>query len=316
MTEVPAGRCVAALLRWGREHLTRPEAEGLLAAATTWPRTALIAWPEREVTAEAQARFAELVARRRRGEPIAYLLGQRDFRDLTLSVSPATLIPRPETELLLDWALARFPPGASLRCADLGTGSGAIALALASARPNWEIVAIEHCPAALAMAAANRVRLGIHRVMLIQGDWLASLAPGRLDLILANPPYVAAGDAHLLAGDPRFEPRSALVAGPEGLDALRAIAAALPRALAPGGWAVLEHGWNQGRAVRALLRQAGLRDMATHRDLAGHARFTTARRHFRLARNAQRISHPISHPLDSGRVSKPCPTPSPEPRVD
>jgi release factor glutamine methyltransferase len=255
---------------------TRLEAELLLGAATGLRRSELIAWPERDVSAVAEQGFMRMIARRRAGEPIAYILGEREFRGLSLRINPATLIPRPETELLVDWALAQFPPETRVRCADLGTGSGAIAIAIARERPNWFILGLDASATALTVAAANRQRLGAKNLALLQGDWLAALGEQRLDLIVANPPYVAEQDPHLTRGDLRFEPPAALAAGRDGLAAIRRITAALPSRLAPGGRAAIEHGWDQGAAVRALLRTTPLRHIETHRDLAGHERFTTA----------------------------------------
>lgn len=274
---------IAALLHWARDQLKSPdgaprlEAELLLGAAAGLERTTLIAWPERELSDSARRAFEQTVMRRRAGEPIAYILGQREFRGLPLRVTPATLIPRPETELLVDWALAQCPSDSPIRCADLGTGSGAIALAVARERPSWQVLAVERSAAALAVARANQQRLGATNVQLIQTDWLAAIAPASLDLILANPPYVAAQDPHLRRGDPRFEPLAALAAGPDGLAAIRALVAELPSRMIQDGRVAIEHGWNQGAAVRALLRQAGLAAIQTHRDLAGHERFTSAR---------------------------------------
>ncbi|EIC21704.1 peptide chain release factor N(5)-glutamine methyltransferase [Thiorhodovibrio frisius] len=276
---------IAALLHWGRAQLTasatptaRLEAELLLATAASLGRTDLIAWPERQIGEPEQTVFAHMIRRRSQGEPIAYVLGEREFRGLPLRVSPATLIPRPETELLVDWALAQHPPTASIRCADLGTGSGAIALAIALERPHWQVLALDRSGAALAIAATNCQRLKADQIQLIQSDWLSPIAAQRLDLILANPPYVAAQDPHLTRGDLPFEPASALIAGNDGLAAIRRIAAELPRHLTPTGRAAIEHGWDQGAAVRTILNQAGLTMIETHRDLAGHERFTSARR--------------------------------------
>ncbi|MBK1648078.1 peptide chain release factor N(5)-glutamine methyltransferase [Rhabdochromatium marinum] len=280
---------IDALLHWAKQQLqtrthpqqshaeSRLEAELLLGTAAQLSRTEIIAWPERRLNLAKQSRFEQMIQRRCAGEPIAYILGEREFRGLPLRVSPATLIPRPETELLIDWALAQHPPDAVIRCADLGTGSGAIAIAIALERPHWPLLALDRSAAALAIAAANRQQLGAESVVLMQSDWLDPIAAQSLDLILANPPYVAAGDPHLRQGDLRFEPAAALAAGADGLSAIRHIAAALPRHLAPGGQTAIEHGWDQGAAVRTLLATAGLTAIATHRDLSGHERFTSAR---------------------------------------
>jgi release factor glutamine methyltransferase len=243
------------------------EARLLLAAATGFSEASVLAHPERELPAAAEARFRELAARRVRGEPIAYLLGEKEFYGLTLAVNPAVLIPRPETELLVELALARKPASVL----DLGTGSGAIALALKRHLPAARVVAVERSAAALAVAQRNALRLGLE-VEFRHGLWYEPVAGGRFDLVVSNPPYVAVGDPHLSQGDLRFEPQSALVAGPEGLDALRDIVRGAPSHVNPGGWLLVEHGLGQDAAVRGLLREAGFDEIHTWPDLAGIAR--------------------------------------------
>ena len=216
-----------------------------------------------------------LLARRAAGEPVAYLLGEKEFHGLMLRVTPDVLIPRPDTETLVEWALAclqGLPPGAAV--ADLGTGSGAIALALKQARPDAAVSAVEASPAALAVAQDNGRRLGLD-VRWLAGSWWSPLAGQRLDLVVSNPPYIADGDPHLPAL--AHEPASALTAGPDGLRDLRAIAAGAPGQLRPGGWLLLEHGWDQAGAVQALLREAGLTAIETRHDLAGQPRCTGGR---------------------------------------
>jgi len=243
------------------------EARLLLAHATGFSEASVLAHPERELPAEAEAKFREFAARRARGEPIAYLLGEKEFYGLPLAVNPAVLIPRPETELLVEQALARRPSS----ILDLGTGSGAIALAVKKHLPRSRVVAVESSAAALAVAQRNAVKLGLE-VELRHGQWFKPVAGERFDLVVSNPPYVAVGDAHLSQGDLRFEPKSALVSGPDGLDALRAIARDVRSHLNPGGWLLVEHGLGQDRAVRELLQQAGLSEIMTWPDLAGIAR--------------------------------------------
>ncbi|HEU4645446.1 MAG TPA: peptide chain release factor N(5)-glutamine methyltransferase [Burkholderiales bacterium] len=243
------------------------EARLLLAAATGFSEASVLAHPERELPAEAEARFRELAARRARGEPIAYLLGEKEFYGLTLAVNPAVLIPRPETELLVELALARGPASVL----DLGTGSGAIALAIKRHLPAARVVAVERSAAALAVARRNALKLGL-QVDFRHGLWFEPVAGERFDLVVSNPPYVAMDDAHLSQGDLRFEPQSALVAGPEGLDAIREIVRGAPSHVNPGGWLLVEHGLGQDVAVRTLLAQAGLEGIATWPDLAGIAR--------------------------------------------
>lgn len=253
----------------------RLEAELLLCEVADTNRTGLLAWPERPLTAAQAERYRRLVARRARGEPIAYILGRREFWGLQLQVAPATLIPRADTELLIECALRSLPADEPLVCADLGSGSGAIAAALASERPAWTVLAIERCAGAAAIAAANARRLGLDQVLVVQTDWLRAIAPGSLGAIVGNPPYVREDDPHLEIGDLRFEPRTALTAGADGLDAIREIVASAPSRLRARGWIAIEHGWDQGGPVRGLLRQAGFDRVQTDRDLAGHERVSS-----------------------------------------
>jgi release factor glutamine methyltransferase len=256
----------------------RAEAEILLAHCLGCDRTALWARPEAAVPPAALAACRELVGRRAAGEPVAYLVGRRGFWTLELEVTPAVLIPRPETELLVEQVLAAFPAEAPVRLVDLGTGSGAIALAVATERPGWEILATDTSAGALAVARRNAARFGLAGVVFRLGDWAQAFRPGeRFSVIVSNPPYVAEGDPHLAEGDLPWEPRAALVAGPDGLDAIRRLAAAAPARLAPGGWLLLEHGADQGAAVRAILAGAGLDAVHTVRDLAGLERVSGGR---------------------------------------
>lgn len=253
------------------------EAEILLAHVLGKTRTWLHTWPERVLTAEEQAAFEGLLQRRLVGEPIAYLVGTRAFWSLDLTVTGDTLIPRPETELLVEQALAFIPAEAEWALADLGTGSGAIALALARERPSCRITATDRSSGALAVARANATRLGLGNLEFREGTWYEPLADERFQMIVSNPPYIAAGDRHLTEGDLRFEPRSALASGPEGLDDLRLIAAGARAHLHAGGWLLLEHGYDQGAAVRALLDDNGLVDVRSVRDTLGHERATLGR---------------------------------------
>jgi release factor glutamine methyltransferase len=256
----------------------RAEAEILLAHCLGCDRTALWARPETAVPSAVAAACRALALRRTAGEPVAYLVGRRGFWTLELEVTPAVLIPRPETELLVEQALEAFPADAPVRLADLGTGSGAIALAVAAERPCWEILATDAAADALAVARRNAARLGLAAVAFRLGDWTQAFRPGeRFSVIVSNPPYVAEGDPHLAAGDLPWEPRAALVAGPDGLDAIRRLVAAAPVHLAPGGWLLLEHGADQGAAVRAILAGAGLDAVHTVRDLAGLERVSGGR---------------------------------------
>jgi release factor glutamine methyltransferase len=251
----------------------RLDAELLLACSLRRPRGYLYAHPERRLEPAVTAQFQALLLRRARGEPLAYLTGEREFWSLPLQVSADVLIPRPETELLVERCLALRPqPEGSI--AELGTGSGAIALALALARPQWRIVATDLASAALCVCALNAQRLGVHRLELLQGDWLAPLSGRRFELIASNPPYIAATDPALQAL--RYEPRSALVSGADGLTDLRRIVADARAHLLPGGALVLEHGSQQAGDVAQALVAAGYARVRCYRDLAGHERVTEA----------------------------------------
>lgn len=266
------------LLREAATRIGRIDAEPLLLHALGRDRAWLFAHGRDPVDPAAAARFAELVQRRQAGEPVAYLTGRRGFWTLDLEVGPATLIPRPETELLVELALARLDAAPGRRVADLGTGSGAIALAIASERPQAQVVATDASTDALAVAARNARAHGIDNVAFVHGSWFAPLAGQRFDLVASNPPYIAATDPHLGQGDLRFEPATALASGADGLDDIRVIAAAAPAHLREGGWLLLEHGWDQGEAVRALLAAAGLVEVETARDLEDRDRVTLGRR--------------------------------------
>ena len=258
----------------------RIEVQCLLQAVLQVNRAWLLSHPEQSLAAEQYERYLALFERRLSGEPIAYLLGEREFYGLAFKVSPATLIPRPETELLVDLALQRIPPpppqpspaggrGSKFRVLDLGTGCGAIALSIAHARPNAEVVAVDASAAALEVAQFNMQRLGLGNVRLSHSDWFSALHGERFDMIVSNPPYIAAGDAHLAQGDVRFEPGTALASGADGLDDIRRIAAHAKDHLINNGWLLLEHGYKQAAQVRALLLQAGFAGVFSERDLAG-----------------------------------------------
>lgn len=255
----------------------RLDAETLLAAALDRPRSYLFTWPERVPEPEPFARFAAWLNRRQTGEPVAYILGRREFWSLELEVTPDTLIPRPETELLVERALEHLPADRPVTVADLGTGSGAIALALARERPQARIVATDRSPAALTVARRNAQRLNISNVEFRAGDWCEPLADERFDLIASNPPYVATTDPHWQSGALRFEPSSALLAGDDGLAALRLIILQAPAYLKTGGWLVLEHGYDQGEVVSALLRERGLVAVSDHEDASDISRISCGR---------------------------------------
>ncbi|SFN44949.1 peptide chain release factor N(5)-glutamine methyltransferase [Dokdonella immobilis] len=255
---------------------SRHEAEILLARALDTERAWLFAHADHVPDAQAETRFRALMEARRRGEPIAYLLGQRGFWTLDLKVSRDVLIPRAETELLVELALERIPLDASFSVADLGTGSGAVALAIASERPATRVLATDRSLAALEVARSNAADLGIDNVEFAQGDWCAALGGRVFDLIVSNPPYIAADDVHLSLGDLRFEPASALASGADGLDAIRAIIADAPAHLSPGGWLLVEHGYAQASAVASILEEAGFMHVRCWPDLAGRDRISGA----------------------------------------
>ena len=256
----------------------RLDAEVLLAACLGRPRSYLHAWPEHAVDAPARSQFNDWINRRAAGEPVAHLTGEREFWSLPLTVTPDTLIPRPETEALVELVLARMTPGMPYRVADLGTGSGAIALAIASECPRCEVIATDASTAALAVAQSNAGRLGIRNVRFLAGHWCEPLPAAPFDFVLSNPPYVAPDDPHLAAGDVRFEPRGALIAGGDGMDELKQIAACAFAHLQPGGWLVVEHGFEQGGQTTRLLLATGYEEVSDHEDAAGLSRVTLGRR--------------------------------------
>jgi len=256
----------------------RLDAEVLVMHVCGLDRSGLIARGHTVLTDAQKRRLQELLAQRRRGEPVAYLTGIREFWSMDFVVSTATLIPRPETELLVEMALARVPRDAPWTIADLGTGSGAIALAITRERPHCRVIATDISSAALEVARANAERFGLTQVEFRHGDWLSPLANEVFDMIVSNPPYICAADPHLEAGDVRFEPGLALIAGTDGLDAIRHIASAAVHHLKPGGSLMFEHGWDQADAVSGLLHRLGYHDIVCSPDLVGHARVTGCRR--------------------------------------
>ncbi|WP_421331966.1 peptide chain release factor N(5)-glutamine methyltransferase [Aeromonas veronii] len=256
----------------------RADADVLLCHLLGCRRSYLMTWPERELDAAQQATLQTWLARRLNGEPIAHLVGEREFWSLPLKVSPATLIPRPDTEVLVEQALTRIPQGP---CAvlDLGTGTGAIALALKSERPEIDVWAVDRMADAAALARENSTALGLP-IEVRDGSWFEPLGESdrdntpRFAVIVSNPPYIDGADPHLEQGDVRFEPRSALVADDAGLADIRHIVAHAPAYLLTDGWLLLEHGWDQGKAVRQLLRDGGYREVATVRDYGDNDRVT------------------------------------------
>ena len=269
---------VAHLLLQARAQIDAVDADYLLLHVLNQPRSWLFAHASDAVSPADAAHFDALVQRRVSGEPVAYLTGSRGFWTLDLAVTPATLIPRPETELLVEQALARIPADTAVRVADLGTGSGAVALALAKERPLAQLVATDASCDALDVARGNAQRNALVNVEFRHGDWLTPLLGERFDVIVSNPPYIADHDPHLDQGDLRFEPALALSCGVDGLDAIRMIAIAAPAHLRAGGWLLLEHGLDQGPAVRTLLRDAGFYGVKTVRDLEARDRVTLGQR--------------------------------------
>jgi release factor glutamine methyltransferase len=267
---------VAELLR-ETEGLTEEsptrDLEILLGHVLGKSRTWLYTWPESELDQFQLEQFTRLVQRRQRGEPVAYLIGQRDFWSLSLQVNPSTLIPRPETETLVEWAL-QLPLASQARALDLGTGSGAIALALASERPGWDVIGVDSCESAVELARINARANDLERTGFLCSDWFAALRGRHFELIVSNPPYVDEADPHLQSGDVRFEPSGALVAENCGIADLAYIVSKAPDYLERGGWLLLEHGFEQGEAVRSLLSRRGFAGIETRTDLAGQERIS------------------------------------------
>lgn len=248
------------------------DARWLLAAALGKPDSYLYTWPEQQLCQAVRQQADGWLARRLKGEPVAYILGQQEFYGRPFKVTPATLIPRPDTEHLVETVLAWLPSGPQ-RVLELGTGTGAIALTLALERPQWQVVAVDNSAAALAVAQHNQQQLRASNCTLLLSDWFAEVA-GRFDAVVSNPPYIDAADAHLQQGDVRFEPSIALVAGNQGLADIQWIASQAPHFLHPSGLLVFEHGYQQGQAVAALLGAEGWRDVATVKDYGGQDRVT------------------------------------------
>lgn len=250
------------------------EAELMLCRATGLSRTQLRTYPEKEVSNAQQAQLSVWIKRRSQGEPLAYIFGDAEFYGLTLSVTPDTLIPRQDTELLVDAALELIPERAPWTVLDMGTGSGAIAIAIAHHRPIAQVTALDASKTALAVAQDNACGLRLSSIRFIQSDWFSNLSQQRFDLIVSNPPYIAKHDPHLQATSLPYEPMSALTSGVDGLDDIRLLVQQAPKHLNPDGWLLLEHGYDQGAAVRQLMQAAGFSGIATHRDYGNNDRIT------------------------------------------
>ena len=259
----------------------RLDAELLLSHSLRKPRTYFFTWPEKELSLEEFQHFQKLDEKRKQGIPVAHLTGEREFWRLNLKVTEATLIPRPDTELLVELALAQKNP-ADARVIDLGTGTGAIALAMACERPQWQLTATDKSPEALQVAKENAVRNRITNVEFLEGSWCEPLQQNNLplpfDMAVSNPPYIRSDDNHLDEGDVRFEPLTALASGKDGLDDIRIIARESLAILKPEGYLLLEHGHDQGFEVRKILEEAGFINARTEQDLAGHDRVSMAQK--------------------------------------
>ena len=253
----------------------RLDAELLIAHVLEIPRTRFITQPDTQIEATQLDQIQAYIRKRKQGYPVAYLIGNQHFWDVELAVTEATLIPRPETELLVETALTLYPAEQPIHVADLGTGSGAIAIAIAKSRPNWQILATDRYQPTLAIAQQNASHYQLSNISLLQSDWFANInRDNRFEMIISNPPYISNDDPHLQQGDVQFEPQHALRAGRDGLDDIRQLIATAPDYIKPNGWLLLEHGYDQGQAVYNLFIQAGYQDIQQKTDLGGHIRIT------------------------------------------
>lgn len=268
---------IAQALQQACREIAHTDARILLQYSLGVNHAFILTHPDQVLSSSQQQYFCRLVARRKNGEPVAYLVGECDFYDLTFKVTPDVLIPRPETEILVELALMRLSVNNSNRILDLGTGSGAIALTLARHCPQANVIAVDLSPAAVSVARENADNLNINNVFIATGNWFSELSGEKFDLIVCNPPYVAENDPHLNQGDLRFEPRMALTASNDGLSCIRTIIVAASDYLVPGGWLLFEHGYDQAVACRQLLEAAGFAETFSHPDLAGIMRVSGGR---------------------------------------
>lgn len=268
---------VGEALNAAQQRIDLTDARVLLRHVTGRDAGYLIARADAQLPADVLAAYGALVDRRAAGEPVAYLTGEREFYGRSFKITPAVLIPRPETELLVDLALERMPRNVPTRVLELGTGSGCIAIALASERSHCKIVATDQSVEALNVARRNAFSLHVGNIAFLQSEWFEGLRRERFDLVISNPPYIAAGDPHLMQGDLRFEPQAALAAGEHGLDAIGPIVKGARSYLEAGGWLLFEHGHDQAAKARALLREAAYREIFSARDLAGIERVSGGR---------------------------------------
>lgn len=273
---------IETALNWATQELisihdsAKLDSEVLLTHSLQKEHSYLYTWPENEINTDQLQKFQKLISKRKSGTPIAYLLGNKEFWSLNLTVSPDTLIPRPETELLVEQALNIAPKNESWTIADLGTGSGAIALAVASERTQCQITAVDQSLPALKIARQNAISNNIKNVNFIQSDWFEALVDQQFNLIISNPPYVSAQDPLLSQGDVQFEPTTALASGTDGLDDIRLIIKNAPEYLINGGWLLLEHGFEQHKQVQNIFNSANYKNISTINDLSGHPRVTFA----------------------------------------
>ncbi len=267
------------LLQQSATDSARLDAEILLAWVLNKQRVYLHTWPEHILTTEQELAYRRLIIKRQQGVPIAYLTGQREFWSLSLTVNPDTLIPRPDTETLVEIALNKLHDKPGQRICDLGTGSGAIALALASERPDCEVLGTDISTASLQVAEQNALHLGLRNIRFLHSDWFEALATHRFELIVSNPPYIAEQDPHLSEGDVAHEPRHALSAGPQGMDDLQAIGGQALSFLTPSGWLLMEHGYQQAETTCNLLMEKGYCNIRTWQDAAGLQRVSGGQRH-------------------------------------
>lgn len=274
---MPAAPTIREALDAAQQATDRIEARVLLREVLRQPDVWLLAHDDELLTAEQAQQYVALVVRRVAGEPVAYITGRREFYGREFVVSPSVLIPRPETELLVELALQRLPAGAPARVLDLGAGSGCIGITIAAERPQAQVTLVDASEAALEIVRANAAQWAAANTRLLHSDWYSAIADERYDLIVSNPPYVAEGDAHLQQGDLRFEPRTALASGVDGLNDLQRIIAQAPQHLRAGGWLLLEHGFDQAVACAWLLEAAGFQDHFNAHDLAGVPRVSGGR---------------------------------------
>jgi len=273
---------IAEILRNAATRINPVDARVLLGHVMDRDSAYLIAYRDNDPNNTESRAFEALVERRAAGEPVAYIIGRREFYGRPFAVTPAVLIPRPETEVLVDAALERIPATGRVRVLDVGTGSGCVAVAIASERPQCRLLAVDRSLEALAIARRNAVALRVGNVAFLKSDWFEALGTERFDMIVSNPPYIALGDPHLTQGDLRFEPQQALCGGADGLEAVRTLVLGGVKHLTSGGWLVVEHGYDQAAAVRALFGQSGYVDVASTTDINGVERVTAGRLTFTL----------------------------------